>query len=58
MGNFASECGARNFRLHTPAGLGGAILEGLADCLAEFVKEFRKVTLRLLTEIGPLANKG
>jgi creatinine amidohydrolase len=35
--------------------MGEAILEGLADYLAEFVEEFRKVVLPPLDTLGPLA---
>ena len=35
--------------------MGEAILEGLADYLAEFVAEFRQVSLPPLEEMGPLA---
>ena len=35
--------------------IGEAILEGLADYLAEFVAEFRKVELPPLEKMGPLA---
>ena len=34
---------------------GEAILDGLADYLAEFIEEFRKVELLPLEEMGPLA---
>jgi creatinine amidohydrolase/Fe(II)-dependent formamide hydrolase-like protein len=36
---------------------GEAILDGLADYLAEFVEEFRKVKLPPLEEMGPLAKR-
>lgn len=35
--------------------IGEALYEGMADYLAEFVAEFRKVKLPLLEEMGPLA---
>jgi creatinine amidohydrolase len=35
--------------------MGEAILDGLAGYLADFCREFRKVTLRPLDELGPLA---
>ena len=35
--------------------IGEALYEGMADYLAEFIEEFRKVKLPLLEEIGPLA---
>jgi creatinine amidohydrolase len=35
--------------------MGKAILDGLADYLAEFIEEFRKVELPPLEEMGPLA---
>jgi creatinine amidohydrolase len=38
--------------------IGEKILAGLADYLADFVQEFRKVTLPPLEEMGPLAMKG
>lgn len=38
--------------------MGDEILSGLADYLAEFVKEFRKVELPPFEEMGPLALKG
>lgn len=37
--------------------MGERILEGLADYLAEFVQEFRKVTLPPLETMGPLASR-
>lgn len=37
--------------------MGETILEGLAGYLADFVEEFRKVTLPPLEEMGPLATK-
>jgi creatinine amidohydrolase len=37
---------------------GEAILEGLADYLADFVQEFRQVTLPPLDTLGPLAGTG
>jgi creatinine amidohydrolase len=38
--------------------MGEAILDGLADYLADFVEEFRKVSLPAMEEMGPLAVKG
>lgn len=51
---------AKDFDIPPTAGtreMGEAILEGVADYLAEFVAEFRKVRLAPLDELGPLARK-
>ncbi len=50
--------GAANYEIPPTAAtkeMGEAILEGLADYLAEFVEEFRQVTLPPLHTLGPLA---
>jgi len=49
--------GAKDYEIEPTAAskaMGERILEGLADYLAEFVAEFRSVTLPPVDEIGPL----
>jgi creatinine amidohydrolase len=53
--------GASSYEVPPTSGskeMGEAILEGLAGYLAEFVQEFRKVTLAPLDTLGPLAAGG